>query len=70
MLFDEGRPSGAAAEGFQAQRTGAGEQVDGMFPPHGHAQEVENCFANAVFHGASPRIAGVVGSCGRESDRR
>ena len=30
-----------------------------MFPPHGRAEEVENCFANAVFHGAGPRIAGV-----------
>ena len=60
VLLDEGRPDGPAAEGLPSQGPRSGEQVDGVFSPDGRAKEVEDRFADAVFHWTGAGIAGVV----------
>ena len=43
-----------------AQGPGSGEQVEGVFSPDGRAKEVEDRFADAVFHRTGAGIAGVM----------
>ena len=60
VAFDEGRADGAAAKRFQAERSGAGEEVDGMRAFDVRPDEVEDRFAHAVFHRPRPQIAGIL----------
>ena len=60
MLLDERRPDGPAAEGLPSQGPRAGEEIDGVLSADGRAKEVENRFADAVFHRTRAGVAGVV----------
>ena len=52
MIFDEGRVSGAATEGFDADRSGAGENVEEARAGNTSAEHVEESFAETVAGGA------------------
>ncbi len=48
MIFDEGHVSSAAAEGFDADGTGAGKDVEEARAYHARAEDVEKRFAQAI----------------------
>ena len=51
MVFDKGYVGGAAAEGFDADRASAGEDVKEARASDAGAEDVEECFAEAVAGG-------------------
>jgi len=51
VIFDEGYVGGAAAEGFDADGAGAGEDVEEARACYGGAEDVEERFAQAVAGG-------------------
>lgn len=51
MVFDKGCVDRAAAEGFDADGAGAGEDVEEARASDGGAEDVEECFAEAVAGG-------------------
>src|SRR5450432_2823512 len=52
MIFDEGGVSGAAAKGFDADGSGAGEDVEEAGAGNAATEHVEEGFAQAVAGGA------------------
>ncbi len=58
MPLDEGRARSPAAQRFQPECAGAGEQIDGVFAPHGVPQQIEQCFPYPIFHRPGAGIAG------------
>jgi hypothetical protein len=60
VLLDEDNPMGPAAEGFQSQGAGSGEQVDGEFAFDVRPETVEQGLADAVFHGPGARITAIM----------
>lgn len=55
MIFDEDGFGGAAAEGFDADGAGAGEDVEEARACDGGAEDVEEGFAQAVTGGTKGR---------------
>jgi len=51
VIFEEGYVGGAAAEGFDADGAGAGENVEEARARYGGAENVEERFAQAVAGG-------------------
>jgi hypothetical protein len=57
MPLDECRAGGAAAYGFETQGAAAGKQINGALVDDIVSQQVEDCLANSIFHGASAGVA-------------
>ena len=51
MIFDEGYVGGAAAEGFDSDGAGAGEDIEEAGADYARAEDVEKRFAEAVAGG-------------------
>ena len=60
MLLDHRGPRGAAANGFEAQRAGAGKEIEGVLSSNVRSQQIKNGLAEAVFHRPGAKVAGVV----------
>ena len=60
VLLDQRGLLGAAADGLQRQRPGAGEEVQGVFAADGRTNQVEDGLAEAVFHGPGAEVAAVL----------
>ena len=50
VLLDERGPRGSAADGFEPQGAGAGEQIDGVLADDVGTDQVEDRLADTVFH--------------------
>ena len=70
VLLDQRGPLGAAADGLQRQRPGAGEEIHGVLAADGRTDQVEDRLAEAVFHGPGAEVAAVVEFSAAQSTRR